>query len=62
MAVHGFVPWVLTRYVHDVDVHVVAPQDDEGYEHDWEPGYDPEDAVAQGSATRPQFEAKRHSL
>lgn len=53
---------LLTRYVHDVNIHEVTPQDDEGYEHDREPRYDPEDAVAQGSATGQQFEAKSHSL
>lgn len=52
---------MLTRYVHDVHVDVIAPQDNERYEDHGKPRYDPEDAVAQGSTAGQQFEVKGHS-
>lgn len=52
---------VLTRYVHDVDVDVVSPQDNERYEDNGKPRHDPEEAVTQRSAAGQQFEVKKHS-
>lgn len=52
---------LLTRDVHDVDVHVVAPEKDNCHQHDRQPGHDSEEAVTEGAAAGEEPEALRHS-
>ena len=41
---------LLTRDVHDVDVHKIAPNEDHSYNDDWKPADDSESAVTESSA------------
>ena len=51
----------LTRNVHDVDVHEVAPDEHDSYYDDREPAHHPEGAATEGSASGEDFQAQHHS-